>query len=78
MVEQVTRNCSIRAFVSFTYLEESDPANSAVFVFEDDAGGTVILTTTRAVAAEMKSLLSHAFAQMEKAKAAQEPSNSGR
>jgi hypothetical protein len=67
MVERINRNCSIRAFASFTYFEEGDPANSAVFAFEDDAGRTVILATTRTVAAEMQSLLSHAFAQMEKA-----------
>jgi hypothetical protein len=67
MTDQPTSNRSVSAFVSFTYFEEGDPANAAVFIFEDDDHGKFMLTTTLEIAAEMQTLLSEAFVQMEKA-----------
>ncbi len=67
MTDRATSNRSVSAFVSFTYFEEGNPANSAVFIFKDDDHGTFMLTTTLEIAAEMQTLLHEAFAQMEKA-----------
>jgi hypothetical protein len=67
MTDQANSRRSVNAFVSFTYFEEGDPANSAVFIFKDDDHGTFMLTTTLKIAAEMQTLLNEAFAQMENA-----------
>jgi hypothetical protein len=67
MTDQANSKRSVNAFVSFTYFEEGDPANSAVFIFQDDDHGTFMLTTTLKIAAEMQTLLNEAFAQMENA-----------
>jgi len=67
MTDQATSKRSISTFVSFTYFEQGDPANAAVFIFKDNDQGTLMLTTTLEIAAEMQSLLNEAFAQMEKA-----------
>ena len=69
MTDQVVSHCSVTAFVSFTYFEKDDPADSAVFVFEDNVGSMFMLTTTLEIAAGMRTLLNEAFAQMEKADA---------
>ena len=69
MTKQVFSHSSINAFASFTYFESDDPANSAVFVFRDDAGKTLMLSTTLKIASEMRALLNEAFTQMEQADA---------
>jgi hypothetical protein len=68
MTDRATSNRSVSAFVSFTYFEEGDPANAAVFIFKDDDHGIFMLTTTLEIAAEMRTLLNQAFVQMEKAR----------
>ena len=67
MTDEVTSKRSVSAFVSFTYFEEGDRENAAVFIFKDDDRETFMLTTTLEIAAEMQTLLNQAFAQMEKA-----------
>jgi hypothetical protein len=64
MTNQVLKYGTIDAFASFTYFENDDPANAAVFMFEDNAGKTVMLSTTLKIAAEMRTLLNEAFTQM--------------
>src|SRR5207244_2898473 len=65
MTDQVFSHCNISAFASFTFFECGDPENSAVFVFNDDTGKTVMLSTTLQIAAEMRMLLNKAFSQLE-------------
>ncbi|MBR0801769.1 hypothetical protein JQ615_41250 [Bradyrhizobium jicamae] len=67
MADTIAGNFSIGEFVSFTYFEEGDPPNAAVFVFKDIAGKTLVLTTALTVASEMRALLGKAFSQMEDA-----------
>jgi hypothetical protein len=67
MTDQIDGKYSVSAFVSFTYFEEGDPANAAVLVFRDQTGQTFMLSTTLKIAAEMRTLLSDAFVQMERA-----------
>ena len=69
MTDQAFSHSSIDAFASFTYFENDDPANSAVFVFKDNAGKMLMLSTTLKIASELRTLLNEAFAQMEKADA---------
>jgi hypothetical protein len=64
MTNQVFNYSMINAFASFSYFENDDPANAAVFIFEDNAGKTVMLSTTLKIAAEMRTLLNEAFTQM--------------
>ncbi|WP_426442317.1 hypothetical protein [Bradyrhizobium genosp. P] len=72
MADSTGGNFSIRDFVSFTYFEEGDPPNAAVFIFKDNAGKTLVLTTTLTIASEMQALLSKAFSQMARAEGAVE------
>jgi hypothetical protein len=65
MADSIAGSFSISDFVSFTYFEEGDPPNAAVFIFKDNAGKTLVLTTTLTIASEMRALLSKAFSQME-------------
>ena len=57
----------VNAFASFTYVWNDGPANTAVFIFEDDAGKRLLLRTTLHIASEMRTLLNEAFMQMEEA-----------
>jgi hypothetical protein len=69
MTDEIFSHSTINAFASFTYFENNDPANSAVFIFKDNAGKMVMLSTTLKIADEMRTLLNEAFTQMEKADA---------
>ncbi|MBR0801770.1 hypothetical protein JQ615_41255 [Bradyrhizobium jicamae] len=69
MTNQVFNHSSVDAFTSFTYFENEDPANSAIFVFKDNTGKMLMLSTTLKIAAEMRTLLNEAFTQMEQADA---------
>jgi hypothetical protein len=69
MTNQSFSHSIVNAFASFTYFENDDPANAAVFIFKDSAGKMVMLSTTLKIAAEMRTLLNEAFTQMEKADA---------
>jgi hypothetical protein len=69
MTNQILNYSMINAFASFSYFENDDPANAAVFIFKDNAGKTVMLSTTLNIAAEMRTLLNEAFTQMGEADA---------
>ena len=69
MSNRAFSHLSINAFASFTYFADDDPVNSAVFVFKDSAGKTLMLSTTLEIASEMRTLLNEAFTQMETADA---------
>jgi hypothetical protein len=65
--EEIFSHCNVSDFASFTFFEDAAPVNSAVFMFSDSTGKTVVLSTSLQVAAEMRALLNKAFAQMEMA-----------
>ncbi len=69
MTNQSFSHSIVNAFASFTYFENDDPANAAVFIFKDSAGKVVMLSTTLKIAAEMRALLNEAFTQMQEADA---------